>query len=64
MTIATLQKILGIVDEIGSEMEELKGSIRLSSSWIFTDRVTSKFSYTIHTRVKDLNDPVVWDAVV
>jgi len=61
-TMAALQKMLEIADVVGSEMGKLKGSIQLSSSWIFADRVTSKFSSTIHTRVKELNDPVVWDA--
>jgi len=54
--------MLQVADNIGSENGELKDSIHLSTSWIFTDRVWLKFPHDFHTRVKVLNDPIVFEA--
>jgi len=61
-TLAAMQRMLQVADNIGSANGELKDSIHLSTSWIFTERVWLNFTHNFHTRVKVLNDPFVLDA--
>ena len=61
-TLAAMQWMLQVADNIGSANGELKDSIHLSTSWIFTERVWLNFTHNFHTRVKVLNDPFVLDA--